>query len=306
MANLDIYNRILKINEVGELLGEFCRTLVDTNTSYDYFVEWDKIKRNVSRINAEICLLNSLIGSKDVEGELSSLLARYPETIVVFPLIIAVRKLTNSCIKVIEEGSVQSYEFKRKTKFSPSEISRIVNFSKKSGILALFSDFRIKDLRDYLLGVEVGMDTHARKNRSGKAMELALKPFLDNLKSRIPGIEVISQKNFEYISDKYGVPIPEALTDRKFDFVIKKKDSFVNIEVNYYSGSGSKPQEIVDSYINRQNELKNAGWGFIWVTDGIGWPSQLNQIRVAFQHIDFLLNLNFASRGMLYEIVANI
>lgn len=306
MANIDIYKKKLKVNSINDLLDEFCKTLIDTNISYDYFVEWDKIKKNVEKYNPEICLLNSLIGSKDVQSDLTALLARYPEITVVFPLIIAVRELKNDSIKVIEDGSIQAYTFKRQDKLNSSEINRVVNFCRRSGILSLFSDFRIKDLRDYLLGVEVGMDTHARKNRSGQAMELALKPSLDDLKIRIPSIEVIAQKKFNYIKEKYGIAIPEALRDRKFDFIIKKQNSFVNIEVNYYSGTGSKPQEIVDSYINRQNELKNAGWNFVWVTDGIGWPSQLNQIKIAFQHIDYLLNLNFTNRGMLYDIIESI
>ncbi len=89
----------------------------------------------------------------------------------------------------------------------------------------------------------------------------------------------------------------------KFDYAVKTTGGWFNIEVNFYSGQGSKPQEIVDSYINRNNELKQSKWQFIWITDGMGWKSGVNQLSKAFKEMDYVLNISFAKSGMLQEIL---
>jgi len=150
------------------------------------------------------------------------------------------------------------------------------------------------------------MDTNARKNRSGKAMEMLLAPEMQRLSKKYK-FNVLQQKNFKNIEKIHpNIKIPNELKDRKFDFVFIKNKKCVNIEVNYYAGSGSKPQEIVDSYINRMHELKDAGWEFIWITDGDGWLTGKNQIHKAFEKQDYVLNINFVRKGVLEAIIKNI
>ncbi len=169
----------------------------------------------------------------------------------VFPLIIAVRDLN---IKVSELDVIKTFSFK-KSKLKDRDIEKILEFCKKTGLMSLFSE--IKNLRDYLLGVEVGMDTNARKNRSGSAMELILYEPLKIL-SQQNGLQIFTQKQFK-IFKKLGYSFPKNLQERKFDFVLIGHNLFINIESNIYGGTGSKPQEIVDAYINRQKDLNDAG-----------------------------------------------
>lgn len=304
MADIKLYERVLKTEDIDEIANEFNKTLIDTNVTCSYFVDWGKIKRNVSNLNVEINILNSLIGSKNIEKDLIELLKKYPEVVPVFPLIIAVR---DNELKILEDADIKKYSFKKRESLTEPEIKSIVHFCINSGIIELFTDIKIKDLRDYLLGVEVGMDTNARKNRSGQSMELVVMPIVDSLKDKYKSLEIIFQKTFKYIQENYrDTEIPESLKNRKFDFVLKKDNDFINIEVNYYSGGGSKPQEIVNSYIDRQNELEKSNWHFIWITDGLGWRTGFNQIKVGFNKINYLLNLNFVKRGMLEEIIRSI
>ncbi|MCC6502366.1 MAG: type II restriction endonuclease [Deltaproteobacteria bacterium] len=273
------------------------------NRRFDFFVDWQKIKRNVERYKIEISLLNSLIGSKNIRFDFSELIKKYPEVLPVLPLIIAVR---DAAIHLIGDNELtKTFHFTKRVP-SNSDLKDIIFFADRSGILNLFSDFKIKDLRDYLLGVEVGMDTNARKNRSGYAMELAAKPYIESLKKEIPDVDIEFFKTFKYIGQKYKINIPKNLLNRKTDYVVRKGKTFINIEVNYFDGQGSKPQEIVDSYINRQNELYEAGWKFIWVTDGRGWKDGINQITKGFSEIDYLLNLSFAKKGLLNKAVLSI
>jgi len=196
--------------------------------------------------------------------------------------------------------SLLQFNFNKKDFLKETEIEKIAGFCDKSGILKLFSDFKIKNLRDFLLGVETGIDTNARKNRSGKAMEALVTPILEDIK----GIKYFSQKTFKYLKEKEKLNIPQRLANRKFDYVIISSNKCVNMEVNYYDGQGSKPQEIVDSYINRKNELAKENWEFIWLTDGVGWKSGTNQITNAFESMNYVLNVEFARKGILKEVIS--
>jgi len=90
------------------------------------------------------------------------------------------------------------------------------------------------------------------------------------------------------------------------DFAVKKGNKLISIEVNFYSGQGSKPQEIVDAYINRQNELRKNGWGFIWITDGHGWCEGQNQIKKALEQMDYVMNISFVKRGFLQSVIQDL
>lgn len=302
MANLAVYQKYYRVHNVGQLVRKFQETLMISNKSFTYFVDWEKVKKNVSKFDYEINILNYLVGISDPKTKLKEILRKNPEVVCVLPLIIAVRDLE---IAVIEDPacpfeSLKKFNFRKKDKFIDEEIESIVNFCECSGVLRLFSSIKIKNLRDYLLGVETGSDTHARKNRSGDAMECLINPILDKIK----GLRVFKQKAFEFLKEEENIDVPQRLLNRKFDYVIigKNKKCF-NMEVNYYDGQGSKPQEIVDSYTNRENELKKEGWGFIWLSDGIGWKKGAHQITNAFNDMDYVLNIEFARKGILNEIL---
>jgi DpmII restriction endonuclease. len=118
--------------------------------------------------------------------------------------------------------------------------------------------------------------------------------------------EFIKQQEF-IVLEKLGLNISKELKHRKADFIlIKEPNKVINIETNFYNVTGSKPQEIVDSYINRQEELKMAGFYFIWITDGPAWKRSYNQLSKAFDHVDYLLNTKFVRDGLFIKILEKI
>lgn len=301
MATLSIYNKFYKVNTINDLVKKFQNTLMLSNKTFSYFVDWDKVRQNVIKYSYEINILNYLIGVTDPKAKLKEILRKNPEVLPVLPLIIAVR---DSQIAVIENPvkpseTTRQYDFSKKLKLSDKDIEETLLFCEKAGIFELFSKFQLKNLNDFLLGVETGIDTNARKNRSGTAMESLVTPILDKIK----GVKVIKQKTFKYLQEKEKLNVPKKLLNRKFDYAIIVGSKYFNMEVNYYDGQGSKPQEIVDSYTNRRNELVKGGWKFIWLTDGVGWKSGTNQLANAFKDIEFILNLEFARKGILEEII---
>ncbi|MEO0263643.1 MAG: type II restriction endonuclease [candidate division WOR-3 bacterium] len=303
--NLDYYQKFwgegLQENEV---IKRFKETLLKTTRSYDSLVNWEKIRQNVHRFKYEIAILNSLKHAKDLEKELYNILSKYPRVVKVIPLIVAVREENFQILDYYElnSGTVvfQYQEIDFSTPLDHEKRLKIVNFCSKTGILALLKE--VNDLFDYLVGVEVGLDSNARKNRSGSFMEQIVNKHLIEIKSEL-SLKLISQKLFSKVA---GFPSHPSLANRKFDYLIMKDKLGVNIEVNAYNVPGSKPQEIVDSYIERSIELKKLGLYFVWITDGPAWLSMDNQLKKAFKEIDFILNLHFVSCGFLKFILRRL
>ena len=297
---LQFYKNYLPVKSLDDVAQEFRETLVPTNRSFEFFVDWKKVRANIESIKTELALWDSLINSKSIKQDYSKLITDYPEVLKTMPILIAIRELEFPVITDFfsPEEAIKTYNFNRKRgdQLTKKEVDEFTSFAEKSGVLTLFSN--VRNFHDYVMGVEVGMDTNARKNRSGDAMELAIRPFIEKL-SKSMEFDFLFQKTFGHAQEKFGVSAPIELTNRKSDFIIHKVGKLVNIEVNYYSGSGSKPEEIVDSYINRRNELASKKWSFIWITDGDVWNTSHNQLKKGFDKLDYLLNLDFIKKGML-------
>ena len=305
---IDVYSKCLKMDKFDRIVEHFHETIIDTNRDHKFFVNWEKIQENVQELKIELNILNSLIASKNFKNDLRQILSRYPDVVPCLPILIAVREMS---LKVIDDFSskdseIVEYNFKKR-KLSSEEIDEFIAFFHKTGLESFFVNLSSRSIQDYVTGVEVGLDTHARKNRSGEAMELVLKPIIEKIKTNLKIPHMLFQKKLSTLERYHKIGVSTSLRNRKADFIIiKDEKKVINIETNFYSGTGSKPQEIVDSYINRQNELKENGFKFIWITDGYGWKGQKNQIRKGFEKVDYLLNLHFVRKGLLEEILCKI
>lgn len=261
-----------------EYLNYFFKTLLPTNRTYDYYVNWEKVKSNVITYLTEISLLNSLtkIDKSKREEKLAEIISKYPEVIPVIPLIIAIREKN---IIVLDIGDNLFYKnFKFSENLEHDEILDIIDFCKKSGIIDLFGE--INDLYAYLLGMEVGLDSNARKNRSGKIFENLVSLLLKNKLRKHP--------NFSLKEEDSSIKIKR---NKRADFVIYKDNNpKIVVECNFYSTTGSKPIEIANSYIDLDHKCKEEKLRLIWVTDGPGWLKLKNVVERTFNEIDFPMN----------------
>ncbi len=307
MANIELYKRFFNIDSIQGITQEFKKTLVATNRSYLFYVDWEKVKNNVDVIKTELSLLDSLINSKNLKQDFLELLSKYPEVAKALPIILAIREITFDIIESFDEKTTDTvtYSFNRKKgeKLTKEEIESFWKLIEKSGATELF--ITIKNFRDYILGVEVGMDTNARKNRSGSAMELILAPLMEQIKNDL-GLKLFMQKQFLTVEKEVGISFPNLIKNKKFDFLFAKNNKALNVEVNYFSGGGSK-QEIINSYIDRQNKLKSVGAEFMLITDGQGWNRNINnELDSGFNSLDFVLNLSFVKRGFLKDVLKEV
>ncbi len=309
MAKIASYKEVLGVSTEDEIVDDFLSTLSETNRTFDYYVDWEKINRNVDRYTEELSLLNSLlrVDRTEVEAKFRHILTRYPAVLEVLPLLIATRAQELKILEDIraEVLDVLLYDFTPRA-LGPADVDRIVHFAKGVGLLDLFANPKITNLIDYLVGVEVGMDTNARKNRSGQAMESILRPLVREIEQGNDNIAVYEQKTLSQLSDLVAEDIPSEIANRKLDFIIAIQEAnsvkLINVETNYFGVSGSK-EEVVPAYIQRQTYLQQIGADFVLVTDGQGWAQMANELGRAVSSLDWVLNLDFVRRGLLERII---
>ena len=74
------------------IFEDWFKTFRDSINTYDYYTDFEKVYRNVESLKIEINILNSLIGSKNIERDFENLLLKYPECLKVIPVLLAVRQ----------------------------------------------------------------------------------------------------------------------------------------------------------------------------------------------------------------------
>lgn len=302
MKTLNLYKG-LKLNNSDNVFSYFMNNLQLSIADWSYFVDWEKVKTNIEKYKIELNILNSLIGSNNIEEDFINVLKEYPKTREILPLLIAVRneKLKDMPILLdYEELNVEnSYNI-----FSGKELNRkeLIKFFNNSGLKQIFIDKTIKNIVDYCYGIEVGMDTNARKNRSGSNMEKIVEVFIKKICEK-HGLKYVSQANSKKIEKELDIKLAHDWDDKKYDFVIKTKNSLIFIEVNFYGVNGSKLNEVSRAYININKHLNSIGYKFVWITDGQGWIGAKNQLRETFESNDYVFNLLMLKNNILDEIL---
>ena len=259
---------------------EFMSQLKETNQTLDFFCDFDKISANVANVEMSLNMLNYLIGKEDVGQGVSDLWSRDPKVFEVLSILIAVRDegrkpVVNNLGEVV---LLKSY-------FESAE--KVVEFLFGTGLADLFRSRRIKNLVDYVFGIETGLDTNARKNRSGHIMEGTV-------------AKILSDNGISYRQEVYSSEFPAlnvlGTDEKRFDFVVETLTKTYLIEVNFYSGGGSKLNEVARAYTELAPKVNGVeGFEFVWITDGIGWKSARNKLEEAFYTIPGVYNLTSIS-----------
>ena len=259
----------------------FMSQLRETNATLDFYCDFPKIARNVADIEISLNTLNYLIGKENLREAVEALWNRDKRVFEVMDILIATRKKDDK--KYIDiDGSMHAIH----SLFL--SVDGVMKFIEGTGLDKVFKNKEVKDLVDYVFGVETGLDTNARKNRSGEITETLVARIFAN--AGIKYHEQVSSKEFPAISAVLGA-------DQKvFDFVIKTADKTYLIEVNFYSGGGSKLNEVARSYTDVAPKVNGVpGFEFVWITDGIGWNSARNKLEEAFAAIPSIYNLTTIS-----------
>ena len=271
----------------------------DSIADYGYYVDFEKVYKNVDAIKVELNILNSLIGSADIEKDFENIIQRYPEVLKCIPLLLAVR--ANEIYAIDGDGAF-TYDFRAPT----LSVEQYKVFMRKVGLFDLISNHLVNNLVDYATGVETGLDSNGRKNRGGNLMEDLVESFIR--KAGFTKEETYFKEMYIHqITEKWGIDL-SAISNRgkmekRFDFVVKTPAMIYGIETNFYGSGGSKLNETARSYKTLATEADTIdGFTFVWFTDGKGWTSARNNLEETFDAMDSIYNIKDLEEGIMTEI----
>lgn len=299
-----IFDR-LGAKDPDEAFKYLLNTLQDSIRTWDYFVNWSKVMGNLKDIEVRLHLLDYLIGKADIEKEFAQLLRTYPEVLETIPILLACREAQFKVLTSFENQAFKykDFSFTRGQSLSEAQITAAVEFAAKSGFLDKLKSKRLTSVVDYVIGVEVGLDSNGRKNRGGSTMEDIVKSQLELVCER-NGFEFMEQANAKKLKDKWQKFITVDVSSRTIDFAVLSRNRLYLIECNFYGGGGSKLKATAGEYRTMATQWSSGGHVFIWITDGVGWRTAERPLREAFDEIDFIMNLNMVSRGLLEDVVS--
>lgn len=281
--------------------AEWLLTFTDSIADYKYYINFETIYRNAEEHKIELNMMNSLIGSKNVEKDFEELLNKYPEVLKCIPILLAVRQY--EIIVLDSDGNKFEYNFKNMN----YSIEQYKVFMRETGLFDLIQNHLVNNLYDYVLGVESGLNSNARKNRGGHLMEDIIERFIQ---------KAVFKKNETYFKEMYLQDIEEKWkldmsfisnqnqATKRFDFVVKTNNCIYGIETNFYAACGSKLNETARSYkmISEESE-KIVGFEFVWFTDGMGWISAKNNLKETFDRMDNVYNIADMKNGIIDDVL---
>ena len=257
--------------------NKFMSQLQETNQTLDFFCDFDKIAANVDNIKLSLCMLNSMIGTTDLRRSVETIWNRDRSAFSVMDILIAVRSEGK---KVVLNSAGDCSMVDRLF----TSIDGVMEYLEGTGLADLFRQKKINDLVDYVFGIETGLDSNARKNRSGHVMEGMV-------------ASILKKNGIKFRQEVYSTEWPNLQRvlgddEKRFDFVIQTPKKTYLIEVNFYSGGGSKLNEVARSYSDIAPKINSVpGFEFVWITDGIGWKSAKNKLQEAYSIIPSIYNL---------------
>lgn len=279
---------------------EWLDTMIDSIANFEYYIDFETIYKNAEIYKVELNVLNSLIGSKNIEKEFESIIERYPEVLKTIPILLAVR---NYEISILDENEKKfDYNFKNMN-YTKEEYSK---FMRKTGLFDLLENHLVSNIYDYVLGVECGLNSNARKNRGGILMEELVEKYIEKA-GYIKDKNYFSEMYIEDIEERWKVDLSSISADssstKRFDFVVKTKECIYAIETNFYAVGGSKLNEVARSYKMIALESKEINkFKFIWITDGEGWKSAKRNLKETFDVLENIYNITDMKNGILDKI----
>jgi type II restriction enzyme len=306
MKYSSIFKKKIGCNNEKEVFAYLINNLNDSIRYWDYFVNWKKVIGNTKDLEVDLNILNYLIGKKNIEKEFGYLLKKYPQVVRLVPVLLACREHKFKILTDLSKGNLkyEDFSFEEKKNLSNDEISKAVRFAQKSGLLKIFKDKTVKNVVDYTIGIEVGLDSNGRKNRGGTAMEKITENFVKEIYNS-HSFNYIKEATAEKVLEHWGLKLRVDKSSRRFDFAVYNGKRLYLIETNYYGGGGSKLKSTAGEYKALYDFLTRDGHKFIWVTDGIGWMKTSRPLEETFNHIEYLLTLKMLTEGLLEGIIVN-
>lgn len=305
MRLLSFYNKNLNCKNEDEVFEYLIGTLKPSNMLWSYFVNWSKVFDNTKKIEIALNNLNYLIGKQDFDNEFRFLIRENHEIAKVIPALVVRDGSNTNKFKILVDYQqkkliYEDYDFSKEV-ITDNDLEKYLLFVKETGLKDLITSQKIKNLVDYMIGVEAGLDSNGRKNRGGHSMENIVEFFI---------ADICKDKNWQYlkeatakkIKNEWDFNVPVDKSSRRYDFVVNNGNELIIFETNFYGGGGSKLKSTAGEYRDLFNIL-NGQYKFVWITDGNGWKSTTRPLRETFNHNDYLINLDMIEKGILKALL---
>lgn len=266
--------------------------------SYSYYTDFETVYSNAQTYKTELFLLNSIVGSKNIEADFDELIAKYPECLKAIPILLAVREREIYCQ---DENGAVVYRFDKQIQ----TVEQYKYFMRQCGLFDLLQNHIISNLFDYVTGVEVGLGSNGRKNRGGHQMEDLVEAYLKEA-----NVEYYKEMYLSQIETLWGVDLSaisaDGVSTKRWDFVVKTREKIFVIETNFYTSGGSKLNETARSYKMLAEEAKQIpNFEFVWITDGGGWKTAKGNLEETFNSLGFMYNINDLDNNIFFDIFKN-
>lgn len=267
--------------------------------NYGYYTNFEKVYNNVDNIKIELNILNSLVGSQNIENDFENIINNYPETLKCIPILLAVRKM-----EIFAMDSQGDFNYNFRNMNYTAEQYKV--FMRKTGLFDLLENRIVSNLVDYVTGVETGLDSNGRKNRGGHLMEDLVESYIAEAGYE-KDINFFKEMYISEITEKWGIDLSaisnSGKSEKRFDFVIKTDNMIYGIEANFYASSGSKLNETARSYKQISQEADTIeGFTFIWLTDGNGWQDAKHNLEETFDVLETVYNIKDLENGVLKHL----
>ena len=276
------------------------RQFVESIADYKYYTNFDKVYSNTDSIKDELSLLNSLIGDPNIENSFARIVSKYPQVLKCIPILLAKREAE---IQAMDKDGAYKYRFD-KPNYS---VEQYAVFMRKTGLFDLLQRHLISNVVDYVMGVEVGLDSNGRKNRGGDLMENLVEGYLVKA-GFVKGKTYFKEVYIHDIERRWNLDLSnisnQGKMEKRFDFVVVGKGTIYGIETNFYASSGSKLNETARSYKTIALESKGIkGFKFVWFTDGQGWNSAKFNLQETFDVLEDIYCIAELEAGIIQKVL---
>lgn len=281
-----------------EKLDYFMETRSILSFLANYWVNYDNVRKNISLYDTpELYTLDYLIGKTD--EEIDDFFIKRKTYLLLLPKLLGIRpgKLENGILNVQDVNGTYQLNFKS---IDEENIALYLQFIHDSGLDWIFKNGLRKSVHDYAIGVEAGLDSNGRKNRSGKMGENYLEEVLKNIAQKKDWL-AHGQTTAKKVKELYDLELDETFNNRQFDgslFNPKRKKLYL-FEVNNFNGGGSKSKASATEFKDLQDRFSRTNHEFIYVTDGKGWDSDKSHLIEAMEYIGKVFNYNMIEEGYL-------
>ncbi|MFA7119364.1 MAG: type II restriction endonuclease [Sphaerochaetaceae bacterium] len=305
MKYLKFYNDTLNCKNEDQVFTYLLNTLKPSNMLWSYFVNWSKVLDNTKKIEIALNNLNYLIGKQDFDNEFKFLIRQNPKIAKIIPALVVRDGNNTNKFKILVDYQhkklvYEEYDFSKEV-ITDKDLKKYLLFVKETGLKDLIVSQKIKNLVDYMIGVEAGLDSNGRKNRGGHSMENIVEFFIADI-CKDKKWQYLKEATAKKIKNEWDFNVPVDKSSRRYDFVVNNGNKLIIFETNFYGGGGSKLKSTAGEYRDLFNIL-NGQYKFVWITDGNGWKSTTRPLRETFNHNDYLINLDMIEKGILKALL---